>query len=135
MSLLVYASTVLPDLSIWINQGFDVSHPDHAVNEVSTKDVLILGISSNKWIGGATIEENLIRVEESLLVEEVLEVAIIKIVRTCNVQVSNKISWSIGQWTKLLLGLGKRRVNIALIIYARYKTGAPCLPYGVSSWK
>lgn len=84
---MIHSSTVLPDLSPRASQGFDIPHLDHGGHKVRLKGPGIPAVSSDQRIGESAIEEDLIGVKQPPLVEEVLEVLVVEVIGSDEVEV------------------------------------------------
>lgn len=56
----------------------DVSHLDHGSDKIRVKGGRLSGIAANDGVGGSTIEELLVGVEEPLLVNKIVEVVVVE---------------------------------------------------------
>jgi hypothetical protein len=63
LSLLVDPSAVLPYLSVGARQRCNVTHLDHACQKICEKCALATNIRLDQCVGGSTVEELLIRVQ------------------------------------------------------------------------
>ena len=76
--LFVNSPAVLPDLTFGSGERSDISHLDHGLDKIRSEGVWVATVGAHYGISGPTIEKLLIRVEQSLLDDEVLEVVVVK---------------------------------------------------------
>lgn len=93
----------------------------------------MIGVSSDDGVGGPAVVEHLVGVKETLVAEEVLEVAVVELGRGLEVERSQIVVAGAGGLRATGLPcFGQRRVNVALVVYPCPKVCAPSLPYCVS---
>lgn len=75
---LVDPPAVLPYFSAGASEGTNVSHPDHGGGEIGEKGGRVGAVGTHYGVSGTTIEELLVGMDEALLLNEVLEVVVVK---------------------------------------------------------
>lgn len=75
---LIGLPAILPNLPIGSSERFDISHLDDGADKVRTEGVVAVAVGAHYGISGPTIEQLLIRVEEAFVLDEVLEVVVVK---------------------------------------------------------
>lgn len=75
---LICPPAVLPDLSIVPRQRRDVAHLDHARHKVREEGALAADVGLYLWVGGAAIEELLVRMQEPFFADKVLVVVVLE---------------------------------------------------------
>ena len=83
---LVDPPAVLPDLSAGPSQRRDVPHLDHPHHEVLEEGALAADVLLDQRVGGAAVEELLVRVQDAPLLDEVLVVVVLEGARGLQVQ-------------------------------------------------
>lgn len=75
---LVGLPAILPDLTVGAGEGGDVTHADHGGNEIRREGGRVGSVALDGGVGGATIKEHLVGVEEALLLDKVAEVLVVE---------------------------------------------------------
>lgn len=70
--------TVLPYLAIGSGEGADIAHSDHGRSEIIAERLGFLAVGFDKRIGGSTVVQNLIGVQQPLVVDEVFVVSVVE---------------------------------------------------------
>lgn len=125
---LVNPSTILPDFSIGASERTNVSHLDHGGGEIRGEGARVGAVATHNGVGGPTVEQLLIRVEETLLLNEVLEVVVVKAgwslkIKWCQIVVP----WPWCSRAALLPSPCKCGFYVGLVVDAGSEVCAPCL--------
>lgn len=131
----IHPSAVLPNLSIWSSEWADISHLDHPCYKISIEVAPAVAVLSHYRISGTPIEQLLIRVEKSFLLDQVLVVVVLKSCRSLKIQRGQVVvPWATGSWAVALPCFSEGIIDVCLIIYASPEGCAPCLPNCVWAW-
>lgn len=77
-SILIGPPAVCPDLAIGAGERAKIGHLDHSASEVVEEGSRVSTVSSDLSVGGAVVEELLIRVEQPPQVDQVSEVVVVE---------------------------------------------------------
>lgn len=114
----VHPSTVLPDLSLRASKWIDVPHLDHRFGEVRVKRLRVSDVLPDEGVGRATIEEHLVWIQETLLVDQVLEVVVVKDIGSLDVERCQVVIAGVGiSRAARLPRSSKGGVDVGLIVY------------------
>ena len=114
---LVRPSAMFPDFAIRPREGPNVPHPYHGRDEVRGEEPGVLVVLLDQGVGGSAVEEDLVGMKETLLVDEVLVVNIVEFVRSRHVERSQVVvPRTDGPRASVLPSLGKGTVYVGLVV-------------------
>lgn len=128
----IHLPTLLPDLAAGSGEGTNVSHLDHRSGEIRVEGIRILAVLLHEGVGRTAVVQDLVGVEESLLVDEVLVVLVVENGGGLNVQRGQvAVAGAGGARAAALPCFCEGRVDVGLAVDAGSEADAPCLPYCV----
>ena len=133
MWVLVYLPAVSPYLSTWSSEGTNVAHLHHRRTEIGEEFCHVWRIGGSLGVCWASIEQLLIRMQNTLLVQQVLVVEIVKNIGCWGVKGGNVIVASV-VWTIWSQRCYEGCVNVRFAVYAVAEVDTSGLPNGVTSW-
>ena len=129
----VHFSTIFAYFTFRTRERGDVTHSNHGGHKVLVKSLAIFGVGLDEGVGGATVIEDLVGVEEALLLEEVSKVRVVEKIGSFVVErVHIVVSFgTIGERAIGLPFLCKDWVYVGIIIYSTFEGCTPCLSYSM----
>lgn len=134
MWVLVYLPAVFPYLSTWSSERTNVAHLHHRCTEIGEEFCHVWWIGGSLGVCWASIEQLLVRMQNALLVQQVLVVEIVKNIGCWGVKGGDVIVTSL-VWTIWLQWCCKGCVNVSFAVNAVAEVDTSGLPNGVASWQ
>lgn len=132
--ILVYLPAVYPYLSTWSSEGTNVAHLYHRCTEIGEELCHVWGVGGSLGVCWASIEQLLVRMQNTLLVQQVLVVEIVKNIGCWGIKGGDVIVTSL-VWTIWFQWCCKGCVNVSFAVNAVAEIGTSGLPNGVASWQ
>lgn len=128
----VHPPAVPPDLPVGTRERADVPHPHHGRREVVGERGVVVAVGPDKCVLRAAVEELLVRVEQALLGEQVLEVAVVEAGGGLGVQ-RREVAVPAGGRAGGPAGGGEVGVDVGVAVDAAAEGGAAGLADGVGA--
>lgn len=119
---LINPSTIGPDFSVTTRERTKVPHPYHGGNKVTVKQPSVLCIRPHNGVGRAVVEQLLVRVQQPLLVQQVLEVIVVEAARRA--VEGGEVAVAAGARAVLPAGVAEGDGDVGIVVDADTEVGA-----------
>lgn len=132
-SSLVGLPAVSPDLTAATGERTDAAHLHHCTGEVAEELGRVRGVGAHLRVGGASAVQLLVRVQESLVAQQVPVVAAVECGGGRGVERREAVVVA-GAGAARLQRRRQRRVDVGVVVDPRAEARAPGLAYGVGTY-